>query len=111
MTAQVAQTMTCHLFHRLEQRLARWLLMARDRVFSDTFVLTHESLAQAFGVSRSGVSSAAGALQKKDLVRYARGRIAIRDREGLEGAACECYRAINEVMNHFLTPEVVSATD
>jgi CRP-like cAMP-binding protein len=111
MTAQVAQTMTCHLFHRLEQRLARWLLMAHDRIFSDTFVLTHESLAQAFGVSRSGVSSAAGALQKKDLVRYARGRITIRDRKGLEDAACECYQAISREMNRFLPPEIVSATD
>ncbi|MCG3143152.1 MAG: hypothetical protein HONDAALG_00473 [Gammaproteobacteria bacterium] len=111
MTSQVAQTMTCHLFHRLERRLARWLLMSHDRISSDTFVLTHESLAQTFGVSRSGVSSAAGALQKKDLVRYARGRITIRDRKGLEDAACECYQAISREMNRFLPPEVVSATD
>jgi CRP-like cAMP-binding protein len=111
MTSQVAQTMTCHLFHRLEQRLARWLLMAHDRIFSDTFVLTHESFAQTFGVSRSGVSSAAGALRKRGLFDYARGRITIRDRKSLEDAACECYQAINQAMNHFLPPEVVSAAD
>jgi CRP-like cAMP-binding protein len=106
MISQVAQTMTCHLFHRLDQRLARWLLMAHDRVLSDTFVLTHESLAQTFGVSRSGVSSAAGALRKRGLFDYLRGRITIRDREGLEDAACECYQAISQAMNNFLPPEV-----
>lgn len=65
LSEQIALTVACNWFHKPQQRLARWLLMAQDRVSSDTIVLTHDSMGQMLGVSRSRVSQAAGALQKK----------------------------------------------
>jgi CRP-like cAMP-binding protein len=88
---QVAQSAACAHFHSLEQRCCRWLLMTRDRMPSDTFLLTQEFLAMMLGVRRSGVSVAAGALQRRGFIRYNRGRVVILDRQGLEDCACECY--------------------
>lgn len=88
---QVIQTAACAHFHSLEQRCCRWLLMTRDRMPSDTFLLTHEFLAMMLGVRRAGVSVAAGVLQRAGLIRYNRGRVTILDREGLEDRTCECY--------------------
>ncbi|WP_028535983.1 Crp/Fnr family transcriptional regulator [Paludibacterium yongneupense] len=80
----------CH-FHEIGQRLACWLLLAQDRAGGRSFHLTHESLADMLGVHRSGVSIAAGLLQREGLIRYARGEIHLLDRQGLEGASCKCY--------------------
>jgi CRP-like cAMP-binding protein len=93
---QIAQSAACNARHVLEERCARWLLSARDRVDSDELDLTHEFLGIMLGVRRAGVTVAAGALQQAGLIRYRQGRVTILDREGLEGAACECYRLINE---------------
>jgi CRP-like cAMP-binding protein len=95
---QIAQHAACNRTHSMEQRCARWLLMAHDRVESDEFPLTQQFLAQMLGVRRATVTVIAGALQKAGLIDYSRGRIHIVDRRGLEGVACECYEVVRRVM-------------
>jgi len=92
------QAVACHHFHNIDQRLARWLLLVRDRTRDGAFNITHEAIAHILGVSRSGVSSAAGLLQMKGLIRYARGRITLLDPGGLEALSCECYRILSRAM-------------
>jgi CRP-like cAMP-binding protein len=91
---QIAQTAACNRTHPIEERCARWLLMTHDRVYAQEFTLTQEFLAQMLGVRRPSVSIAAGILARAGLISYVRGRITIVDREGLEAAACDCYRII-----------------
>jgi CRP-like cAMP-binding protein len=95
---QLAQHAACNRAHSMEQRCARWLLMARDRVESDEFPLTQRFLAEMLGVRRATVTVVAGALHKAGLIDYSRGRIHIVNSRGLEGAACECYEIIRRVM-------------
>ena len=95
--SQITQTAACNRFHVVEARLARWLLMTRDRVRSDEFRLTHAFLGHMLGVRRVGVTMAARALQKRKLIAYSRGKIKILHRRGLEGAACSCYELIKDM--------------
>lgn len=94
----VAQSTACNAVHSVEQRLARWLLMARDRMGSDEFPLTQESVAMMLGASRPTVTVVAAALQKAGLIKYRHGHVTIVDRDNLEAASCECYRAATNLL-------------
>jgi len=96
---QVQQVAACNALHNLEQRLARWLLQARDLLNDDLVPLTQESLSQMLGVNRSSVTLAARRLQEAGLVDYRRGNIQLLDTDALKDVACECYEAINAL--HF----------
>jgi len=98
---QISQLSICHRFHAREAALSSWLLVVQDRVNSDTLNLTHELIAGALGVPRTGVTAAAGSLQRAGLIRYSRGRIVILDRARLELNSCECYRTIRDKMKQF----------
>ncbi|MGA9997710.1 MAG: Crp/Fnr family transcriptional regulator [Pyrinomonadaceae bacterium] len=96
LVTQMGQGVACNRYHTNEQRLARWLLMTRDRTHTPTFDLTHSFLSYMLGVARSGVTAAAGVLHDEGLISYRRGKIKILDEAGLESAACDCYRVIRE---------------
>jgi CRP-like cAMP-binding protein len=88
---QVAQSAACIHLHKVEQRCCRWLLMTRDRMPADDFLLTHEFLGMMLGVRRTTVTEVMGSLQKAGLIRYRRGHVTILDHEALRSRACECY--------------------
>jgi CRP-like cAMP-binding protein len=91
---QVSQTAVCNGHHSLEERLARWILMAGDRAEGDQFPMTHEFMAMMLGVRRSGVTVTAGALKQAGLIAYSSGQMTILDRSSLEATACECYGTV-----------------
>lgn len=105
--AQAIQIAVCSRYHVLEARLARSLLITRDRLRSDKFHLTHEFLAHALGVRRVGVTKAASALQQQGLIDYSRGNIEIIDPAGLAAAACTCYEIVREATSGATTPAFV----
>lgn len=96
---QFMQTAACNCLHSIDQRACRWLLIAHDSALADTFPLTQEFLAMMLGVQRGSVSLAAQALHRAGLIEYARGRVTIVDRAGLERAACECYGTLREQLD------------
>lgn len=91
---QITQTAACNRFHHVEARLARWLLMTRDRVSSNQFRITQEMLGGMLGVLRVAVTNAAGKLQRRKLISYSRGRIRVLDSRALEAVACLCYQIV-----------------
>jgi CRP-like cAMP-binding protein len=98
-TLSLAQLAGCHRLHEAEERLARWLLMAQDRVQSDELDFTQEFLAMMLGSRRTTVTAVAAELQRKGLIEYRRGRVRILNREALEETACDCYQIIKRL--HF----------
>lgn len=98
----VIQSVACNALHSVEARFCRWLLTCHDRMSSDTVALTQEFLADMLGVQRTTVTAVARTMQEKGLIRYRRGVVDIVDRAGLEGQACECYRAIRGTYRRLL---------
>ena len=92
----IMQSTACNAVHSIEQRLARWLLMAQDRISSAALPITHDFLATMLGTDRPSVSLAAGILQKKQIIEYSRGSVKILNRGKLEKTACECYAVIQQ---------------
>jgi CRP-like cAMP-binding protein len=92
--AQVMQTAACNGRHGLEQRLARWLLMASDRAQGANLPLTQDFIAMMLGVHRPSITVTAGILQRAGLIKYANGLVTVLDRDALEAASCECYHAV-----------------
>ncbi len=105
--SQVLQTAACNLFHVLEKRLARLILMFQDRSRSDELHITQELLAQMLGVRRVGVTKAAGSLQRQNLISYSRGNVVVHDALGLKAVSCLCYQADIEVYEHTLHKPVM----
>ena len=91
---QIAQTAACNRFHKAEMRLARWLLVTRDRLNAESFRLTHKFLSLMIGVRRVGVTAAAGNLARRNLISYSRGNVRILNPRGLQAASCQCYEAV-----------------
>ena len=106
---QTCQLVACNRFHDVEQRCARWLLMAHDRMPRDDFLLTHEVLSMMLGVRRSSVTIAAGRFAEAGLIDYHRGHVTVTEREGLERRSCECYWAIRHEFERLLVAEPVPA--
>ena len=96
---QLSQSVACNSLHTVEQRAARWLLMAHDRAKRDRFGLTHHFVSEMLGVRRATVSVVARRLQNAGLIRCGRQSITITDRIGLEQATCECYRIIRRIFD------------
>ena len=99
---QMAQTAVCNRHHSLDQQLCRWLLLSLDRLKSSELVMTQELIANMLGVRREGVTEAALKLQAAGLIRYARGRISVLDRPGLEARTCECYAVVKKEYDRLL---------
>jgi CRP-like cAMP-binding protein len=94
--SQISQSVVCNVRHRIEGRLARWLLMYQDRFEKDEFRLTHEFIANMLGIRRAGVSMVANKLKRDGLIDYDRGQFRILNRRELEAMTCECYGIVKE---------------
>jgi CRP-like cAMP-binding protein len=105
---QMAQTAACNRHHSLDQQLCRWLLLSLDRLQVDELVMTQELIANMLGVRREGVTEGALKLQRDGLIRYARGRITVLDRLGLEQRTCECYAVVKTEYDRLLPIELAS---
>jgi CRP-like cAMP-binding protein len=105
---QMSQTAVCNRHHTLDQQLCRWLLLSLDRLRGNELVMTQELIANMLGVRREGVTEGALKLQKRGLIRYARGRITVLDRAGLEQSTCECYAVVKKEYDRLLpsTPAI-----
>lgn len=97
-----AQFVACNRLHAVEERYARWILMADDRVGEREFMLTQEFTAQMLGVRRASVTVIAGVLSASGLIGYRRGRLSVLDRAGLEETSCECYGVVNRELQRLM---------
>ena len=100
---QLTSEARCVRFHQIDQRLARWLLMTHDRTHADSFSVTQALIAHLMGVRRVGIAVAAGAFQRRGIIKYARGMLTIVDRKALESAACSCYETTRKIYARFMS--------
>jgi CRP-like cAMP-binding protein len=99
---QVMVSVACNGAHSLKERLARWLLMMRDRNDDDVLPLTHNLLAEMLGVQRPTITNAARQLELAGLIERGRRQVTILDRPGLIAASCECYELVRNRTAHHL---------
>jgi CRP-like cAMP-binding protein len=97
--SQISASVLCNAHHRIDGRLARWILMYHSRLDTDEFLMTHEFMANMLGIRRAGVSEVAKKLQHEGLIDYYRGHFRILNRKGLEDRACGCFSVIEEEFN------------
>lgn len=93
---QISQNSACNGQHKIEARLARWLLSVHDCVLKDELPLSQEFMANMLGIRRSGVTVVAKMLQDHGIIRYHRGKVVILDYARLEATSCECYRLVQK---------------
>jgi CRP-like cAMP-binding protein len=105
---QMSQTAVCNRHHSLDQQLCRWLLLSLDRLQGNDLVMTQELIANMLGVRREGVTEGALKLQQAGLIRYARGRITVLNRAGLEKRTCECYAVVKKEYDRLLPPKTAT---
>jgi CRP-like cAMP-binding protein len=105
---QMSQTAVCNRHHSLDQQLCRWLLLSLDRLQGNELVMTQELIANMLGVRREGVTEGALKLQQAGLIRYARGRIVVLDRQGLEKRTCECYAVVKREYDRLLPDQTAT---
>lgn len=94
-----SQLVACNTTHSLRERLARWLLVASDRLRSDSIPFTHDALSRAIAVRRAGVTTEMGRMEEAGLIGRHRGSISIVNRDGLENVSCSCYRVLRASAN------------
>ncbi|HKG15550.1 MAG TPA: Crp/Fnr family transcriptional regulator [Pyrinomonadaceae bacterium] len=106
--AHVTQTAACNTLHTVEERLARWLLLCRRRIESDTIPVTQEFLSHLLGVRRSGVTVAVGTLERAGLINHSRGTVVVADPDGLRGVSCECIKVLTDEFEDFVGDGLVA---
>lgn len=106
--SQMAQTAVCNRHHSLSQQLCRWLLLSLDRLSGNELVVTQELIANMLGVRREGVTDSALKLQQAGVIKYARGRITVLDRRGLEERSCECYEVVKKEYDRLLPAQIAT---
>ena len=103
MLDQMAFNLVCNNSHDIHHRCAKWLLFTHDRMHHNQFVITQEFLAIMLGCSRTGVNAAAGKLAERGIIKYARGKMTVLDRPGLEASSCSCYKVSSNYYSRVLT--------
>ena len=98
----VSQLAACNRQHKIESRLARWLLLVQDCLKTEHLPLTQEFIANMLGTNRAGVTVAARKLQSQNMISYSRGSITVEDRQKLESVCCECYHVMNQESHRLL---------
>jgi CRP-like cAMP-binding protein len=93
---QVMVSVACNGAHSLKERLARWLLMMRDRNDDDVLPVTQDLLAEMLGVHRPSITKVVRELDRSGLIERGRKQVTIRDRPGLIAESCECYQLVRE---------------